>query len=635
LNDKYSSIVFLGNNTITGGLALTGDKGAPIKISNGAVLTFADGESSFDQKVLMNDSSSQLVFTGENTMAKGLNTTGNAGKIAILNGSTLTFTGNSSLSHKVILEERAMLAIKGNAAVLDSADSLYRNANINIQNRGRLTFKGAGSMFMGSINNANGELIFDSGVSTVAVMNIKNGAELYLKNSNNAVSLTVGDLTLETGSTLHFDINFANLSAPVLISTGTLTVGKNVNLKINSLSQDDKQRNVPLIYFSGAQSKGNFDIKNFSYDKNNYNLFLGKDGNLYMLKYPTYSENPADNFARLDLSNNQSRIADIIKNDKKLMSAFSGMSASRTKRSLDSASGVFLVNVLNALSYNDDALPLYTRFELGNNLWWSTDYKFLKLKNHNNSLGSFNWHGTGLKTGLEFYKSKNMQMGAFLNFRLNGFTQAGNIAGAFSTKAGLYSKAQYNNLGADLEIGGLITQGISRREVLLDATYNPESTFHAYGASAKLGLDYMFSINRNQKVGPYLALSWQLIKNSHIKEEDGSVLDVQIPSQLIQSNEGLFGAEFRHDAKRFNLTARLFAGQNLTGRQKLDVDIAGERLSIEGDDLSKLFFGASVGAGFNISKNLIINTEAQARANSKFNDYKGGLSVTYKLPYRK
>jgi outer membrane autotransporter protein len=235
---------------------------------------------------------------------------------------------------------------------------------------------------------------------------------------------------------------------------------------------------------------------------------------------------------------------------------------------------------------------------------------------------------------MEFYKSQDMQMGAFLNFRLNGFTQAGNIAGAFTTKAGLYSKAQYDNLGADLEIGGLITQGISRREVFLDATYNPESIFHAYGASAKLGLDYMFSINKNQQVGPYLAMSWQLIKNSRIKEEGGK-LGLQVPSQMLQTSEGLFGAEFRHDARKINLTARLFAGQNLTGRQKLNVEIGGERLSIASDDLSKMFFGAAVGAGFNISKNLIINTEAQVRANNKFNDYKGGLSVIYKLPYRK
>jgi predicted outer membrane repeat protein len=528
-----------------------------------------------------------LVFSGNNTLTNGIRASGAASaKIIISKNSILNFHGNSDIANIVIND--------GNA-------------------------------------------VFRSGISTITKrMSVSAGAGIYLKNSpvsnGDNTSLTVKTLTLANGSVLSFEIDFEKNLSPILFVNEIILNGvdeKGVSIEISNLTPYAPITDTPITIISADSS---FDWTKFSYNTDNYKLFF-EDGNLQIINFPFEPPAPPEpNFDYLTLSKNQSEFLDILSGDTHLISSFSKLSESKMKESLDSLSGVFLVNVIDAMSYNDSIVPLSKRLISDDGAWASISFNSMKFDNSDNTLGAFTGTGGNLNVGMDLYNSEPIRAGAFLGLGITNYSQSQNTASVFSTKAGLYGNAVFSGIEARAELGGSFASASAKREAYIAKTYNTDSSFSAYGIGLILDFDYMLNINESQKAGPFAMFAWQTISNSKIEETGGDPINLKIPAQSMSNTEGTIGGEFRHMGHKFNLIGRVFIGLPLSDRKALNIEFLGSEMSIQSDNLQDMFYGGSVSASTDITENIGLSADISMKLNSSYNDVKGGISAVYKLP---
>jgi hypothetical protein len=463
-------------------------------------------------------------------------------------------------------------------------------------------------------------------------MNVSAGAGIYLKNSpvsnGDNTSLTVNTLTLTNGSVLSFEIDFEKNLSPILF-LDTINLNevdeKGVSIEISNLTPYAPTTDTPITIISANST---FDWTKFNYNTNNYELSF-KDGKLQIINFPF---NPEYDFDYLTLSKNQSAVLDILSDDAHLASSFSKLSESKMKESLDSLSGVFLVNIIDAMSYNDSIVPLSKRLSSDDSVWSAISFNSKKFDNSDNTLGAFTGTGESLNVGMDLYNSEPIRAGAFLSLGISNYTQAENTASVFNTKAGLYGNANYKGIGANAELGAVMSKASAKREAHISKTYNTESDFSAYGIGLILDFDYMLDINESQKAGPFAMFAWQFISNSKIEETGGDPINLKVPAQSMSNTEGTIGGEFRRNGEKFNLIGRVFLGLPLSDRKALNIEFLGSEMSIQSDNLREMFYGLSVSASTDITENIGLSADISMKLNSGYNDIQGGISAVYKLP---
>jgi outer membrane autotransporter protein len=100
------------------------------------------------------------------------------------------------------------------------------------------------------------------------------GSALYLKNTRLTVS---GNLVLDEGSVLNFEIDFQNKTAPVLFLPGKTEIGQGVKLEIINLTPNATPAKVLII--TGEEVEANWE--NLEYDTDKYELSF-ENGRLYI-----------------------------------------------------------------------------------------------------------------------------------------------------------------------------------------------------------------------------------------------------------------------------------------------------------------------------------------------------------------
>jgi hypothetical protein len=308
------------------------------------------------------------------------------------------------------------------------------------------------------------------------------------------------------------------------------------------------------------------------------------------------------------------------------------LSESKMKESLDSLSGVFLVNIIDAMSYNNSIVPLSKRLISNDKYWAAINFNNMKFDNADNTLGAFKGSGASLNAGLDLYENDPIKAGAFLSLGISNYTQAENTASVFNTKAGVYGNANYKGIGANAEFGAVMSKASAKREAHIGNTYNADSSFSAYGIGLILDFDYMLNINETQKAGPFAMFSWQFISNSEIEETGGDPVNLKVPAQSMSNMEGTIGGEFRHAGDKFNFIGRVFLGLPLSDRKSLNIEFLGSQMSIQSDNLRDMFYGGSVSASTDITENIGLSADISMKLNSGYNNIQGGISAVYKLP---
>jgi hypothetical protein len=398
--------------------------------------------------------------------------------------------------------------------------------------------------------------------------------------------------------------------------------GANFNANILShylFTQVDPE---PILFAQGA------DFSGLVHKTKKYILSVSTDGSTLYI-----TNTPLPDFYALDLTKNEEKVLEIAVQNDDLAEQILEIHMSDIKESLDSLSGVFLVNIIDVLSYKESALPnAVYGLKVNDKFWTSANFNSTKFNNSQQALGEFQQTGGNIKAGIDLYGTSSAKTGVFFGLGTTFYNQAGNNASAFIAEAGFYGDAEVGGFDLNLEIGGKFADVHSQREVLLYDTFNPEAAFNVYGAGLTAGLGYMFKLDETQKAGFFTKLSWQLTANSQIKETEIYPINLKIPAQNMQNSEGLFGVEFKHQSDTLNLIWNIFIGQSLAGRQSLDIEFDGEKMSIEGDKLDKMFYGGELGIGFNVSENVGLGAKIDIKINDNFNDYRGGISAIYKLP---
>jgi predicted outer membrane repeat protein len=417
-----ATVLFASNTAINGG-ALYIAKDARFSFTNSQITFINNTANANPNDVYFEDATSELIFSGNNTLANGIITDGNTdAQISISKDAKLNFNGNSNIKNTV--------------------------AN-------------------------DGNVVFNSGVSTVAVMNVSADAGLYLKNT----SLTANTLNLANGSILSFEIDFQNALAPILFSdaitfndaAANLAAANGVTLEIINLTPYAPKREITIV-----SAKSYFDWTKFNYNTDSYELFFDKNTNeLRIINTPKPAPAPPSpyNFDYIDLSENQSDIFSILSGDEDLLSAFSRLTESKMKESLDSLSGVFLVNIIDAMSYNNSIVPLSRRLIPDDKYWAAINFNSMKFDNADNTLGTFKGSGASLNAGLDLYENDPIKAGAFLSLGISNYTQAENTASVFNTKAGLYGNANHKGIGANAEFGAVMSKASAKREAHIGNTY--------------------------------------------------------------------------------------------------------------------------------------------------------------------
>jgi predicted outer membrane repeat protein len=223
--DANTALVFSGDNTLTDGIKTNGKAAAKIIILDRSKLIFAGGESDLKNKINFEGADAAIIFSKENTLTSGLNTTGSTTSI---------------------------IQISKDATLIFSSDSNAKNI----------------------INNF-GNMIFKSGNSHFGFIDVSSDAVLYLKKSSDShthnTKLTVDSMVLKKDSALSFEIDFENKTAPELILMQEPVVEKGAKLEIINLTPDAPQTEIIIISVPKS-----FDWKKFAYDTKKYKVSFKK-----------------------------------------------------------------------------------------------------------------------------------------------------------------------------------------------------------------------------------------------------------------------------------------------------------------------------------------------------------------------
>jgi predicted outer membrane repeat protein len=225
-----SSISFIGNTAKANGGAIVISTNAALSFANSQIIFIDNKAGGVLNDIHFYDSDSKIIFYGINTLVNGLNTTGDA---------------------------MAIIQVSKNAALNFEGASDIKNT---IKNSGKMVFKADGS--------------------NIGIVEIADGAGLYLINPSSSTKLTVGNLVLKKNGVLSIEVDFKNKTAAGLALTGELLFEVGAKLEIINLTPDAASTKITII--NADQS---FDWTNLIYDKGKYELSF-EDGKLMITNKP-------------------------------------------------------------------------------------------------------------------------------------------------------------------------------------------------------------------------------------------------------------------------------------------------------------------------------------------------------------
>ncbi|MDR2708454.1 MAG: autotransporter domain-containing protein, partial [Elusimicrobiota bacterium] len=581
------------------------------------------------------------------------NFTGDTGVISAKN-SQITFAGNIGFinnSNDISLDGASVqfdgvvftngLNLKGSGEIkkVGAGTAIFRGdrpANNGAQMKGGSNFnyalssEGAGTNIENIFTIEGGVVVFESSVSRVSVINVKEGAQVSLKDGNAGGALYVGQLNLEPNTQLWFDIDFTNSVGDILVSTNAIVFGEGITLNINNVSKNLFVKNSIEIIFAGEE----INYGNIIYDDTKYYLDFGSTNNI--LSITNYPLLPID-FETL--TKNQQVVLDIINQEAQMLEFFKDIgTVSIQKNILDSLSGVFYANIF-AQSVDSNAPILFSQIRQmpQRKLWTNINYYGLEFNNEKQTLGAFNEQGFGINLGGDILAGANFRSGLFADIKSKNLKQQRNTASVLDLGIGVYGDIKIKGLNFIALLGVKEVKADVVRQVKFDRIYNPEGKVSLMGYNAAAKLNYMFNLgkeNSQTAIGPFIMGEGGWINTKEITEENGGFANLHFAPQTLSRTIARYGLEFKTQTDSYQFFLEGFAGQNISGMQRVKTNfVSGNDIvfELESDDLGDLFYGGKLGLSFNATESLAFGVMTNFELNDNYKNYAAGINMQYQF----
>ncbi|MDR2708988.1 MAG: hypothetical protein LBC07_03335, partial [Elusimicrobiota bacterium] len=582
-----------------------GAQGAVIRALNKSSVTFL-GTINFvnnQSDIYLNDSA---LYFNDVIFVNGLRTQGT--------GEVIKFGGGAAVFRDGIFVKNKM-QIKNNPGLVPRVSNFEGSTNIE-------------NVF----NVQDGSVIFESAVSSVAVMHVGQGAVVSLKDNNPSGALYVGQLELGKNVHLWFDIDFENSLSDIIVSTSAIVFGEGIVLNINNVSKDLFATNSVEIIFSGSQ----IDYSKIVYDSSKYSLGFGKTNNI--LQITNYAP-PALRFD--DLTSNQENVLNNINENYHLVGMILNLQdQAKQKQALDSLSSAFYANIFTQeLHNNAKDLFMQLRHNELHNIWINISFSALEFRRPNQMLGVFNESGIGLNVGANILSSKLFRAGIITQVWSKNFSQLDNTANLLSLGIGGYADASIKGLNIGMVMQAKRGQGKVKRSIELDRVYGPQGDIRLFGFNESLNLNYMFDIVKTKRdqisAGPFVNADFSQINTREIIEEGGGLANLNVASQNLMQSMFHYGLQLKRQTNFYKVFAQGFVGQNLSPTQKIKTKFANtannDFWEIESDETNEMFYGAQLGVSVNAGKFMQFLVMGNYQENDNYKNYTAGVQAQYQF----
>ncbi|MDR0822834.1 MAG: autotransporter domain-containing protein [Endomicrobium sp.] len=317
---------------------------------------------------------------------------------------------------------------------------------------------------------------------------------------------------------------------------------------------------------------------------------------------------------------------------------------------LDAIHGQIYANVLRTGARNvglnslyERITPQYDEAEIpAANIWvelYAAGNTIAATKNASN--GDFKSDAFGFRVGGDLFSDKSKNVGIYLRYGANNFTQGVDEAFVGDIEFGLYG-GLFNLFDQSLDIKGNLSGGLQQYDVSRKVLgLNPKSDFNALSVRGGIEADYLIFIPNNLIFTPFISLNAGYTTNPEIDEINGEEANLKISNNSYLRFETLFGIGLSSNKNdKFNWAGKIY-GKILAEGDKTEYDnqfsdMNSPEFRIKGyeEDVfsvgvalsGKYQFNSKISAGINVNGELAANTNGYF-AGAFFNYKIGGANI--------